>query len=136
MFLRIFQKPVKEIATVEALTLRIMNMRDVKVYQILCEGKAMYLQRFREYYIDGAPHRELEKSVSCEQETLVALLNRCGAFRWDGFHGKHPRDVCDGTMFTFTASVDAARTIRADGSENFPKGYREFVRALNEMLAE
>ena len=42
----------------------------------------------------------------------------------------------DGIMFDFTATVNGGQTIHADGSANYPKGYNEFVRELNKMLAE
>ena len=63
-------------------------------------------------------------------------MNNCSVIRWDGFHGEHPKNVKDGIMFDFTATVNGGQTIYADGSANYPKGYNEFVRELNKMLAE
>ena len=78
----------------------------------------------------------LESSVPCDAQTMIELMNTCGILRWNGFHGKHPKNVSDGIMFRFEATVNGGQGIFADGSENFPKGYREFVRALDSMLAE
>ena len=78
----------------------------------------------------------LKSNVPCSMQTMIELMNTCGILSWDGFHGKHPKNVSDGIMFDFTANVSGGQTIHADGSANFPKGYHEFVRTLDEMLAE
>ena len=39
-------------------------------------------------------------------------------------------------MFDFRATVNDGQEIHADGSENFPKGYHDFVRELNKILTE
>ena len=54
--------------------------------------------------------------------------------KWNGFHGKHPRNVRDGEMFTFAAVVNEGEKISADGSENFPKNYRELKERLHVLL--
>ena len=38
-------------------------------------------------------------------------------------------------MFKFGAVVNDGQIIRADGSENFPKGYTTFEQALNALLS-
>ena len=105
------------------------------VYTLEGEGDTTQLRRYRETYRGGEDELMLESSVPCGVQTMIELMNTCGILRWDGFYGKHPRGVKDGTMFTFTATVNGGQTIRAEGSTNFPKGYHEFVPALNEMLA-
>ena len=105
------------------------------VYTLEGEGDTTQLRRYRETYRGGEDELMLESSVPCGVQTMIELMNTCGILRWDGFYGKHPRGVKDGTMFTFTATVNGGQTIRAEGSANFPKGYHEFVQALNEMLA-
>ena len=39
-------------------------------------------------------------------------------------------------MFDFRATVNDGQKIHAVGSENFPKGYHDFVRELNKLLTE
>jgi len=128
------KKHKNHIISVQELTLRIIGMRVTNLYKI--EDAGLKLERYRELYRDGEVILELEKSAPCETDTLVGLMNECGIIKWDGFYGKHPKNVSDGTMFAFTATINNGRVIRADGSQNFPKGYREFVRALDKMLAE
>ena len=36
----------------------------------------------------------------------------------------------------FTAAVNGGTTIRAEGSANYPRGYGELVRTLNQLLSE
>ena len=114
----------KTIVSIEAMTLTLQGMRGTSVYKVADEdGK-------------GEDFLELEASASCDTKDLIELMNNCGVIRWDGFHGKHPKNVTDGIMFNFTATVNAGQNIHADGSENFPKGYRDFVRELDKMLAQ
>ncbi len=128
------KKSKNEIISVQKLTLRTMNMRVTYLYKIEHENTGLKFERYREVFIDGDVRLELERRVSCTIGTFVKLMNDCNVMKWDGFHGKHPKNVSDGTMFTFSATVNNGQVIRADGSENFPKGYRELVRAFNEML--
>lgn len=131
----LFSRPaVKEIKTVEMLHLRINTMRSSVEYEIK-GGPRPVLSLYRLGYGDREA-AALEKSVTCDQATPADLLNACGVCRWDGFHGKHPRHVSDGTAFRFHATVNGGVDIRADGSQNFPKGYRELVRALDDLLAK
>ncbi len=130
------EKTPKAVTSLETMTLTLRGMRGSYVYKFDGEGDATELRRYREAYIGGEDELVLESSVSCGVQTMIELMNTCAILRWDGFHGKHPKNVKDGIMFSFTASVNGGQTISADGSENFPKGYHEFVRALDAMLAE
>ena len=58
-----------------------------------------------------------EASAVVDTAEFVELVNNCGVIRWDGFHGKHPKNVHDGEMFRFSACVNGEKTIEADGSE-------------------
>lgn len=123
------------IVSIQELTLRTGNMRVTYLYKTAREDTGLKLERYREVFVDGEVRLELENSVSCTNSELIELMNNCNVLKWNGFHGKHPKNVSDGTMFTFIATVNNGQIIRADGSENFPKGYKEFVRKLNELLA-
>ena len=118
------------------MTLTLRGMRGGYVYKFEGEGSYTELRRYREIYRDGEDLLELEKSVPCSAQTMIKLMNTCSILRWDGFHGEHPKNVQDGIMFRFDATVNGGETVSADGSANFPKGYHEFVCALDAMLAE
>lgn len=126
----------KTVTSVETMTLTLRGMRGGYVYKLEGEGDVTELRRYRETYRDGKDELALESSAPCSVQTMIDLMNTCGILRWNGFHGKHPRNVKDGIMFRFTASVNDGQMIFADGSENFPKGYHEFVRTLDAMLSE
>ena len=126
----------KTVTSVETMTLILRGMRGGFVYKFEHEEDTTELQRHRETYRDGEDMLVLEASAPCGVQTMIDLMNTCGILRWDGFHGKHPKNVSDGIMFRFEATVNGGQTIIADGSANFPKGYHEFVRALDAMLAE
>ena len=115
------------------MTLILHGMRGSYVYTFENQRE---LRRYREIYRDGEDKLVPEASAPCDAETMRGLMNACGVLRWDGFHGKHPKNVNDGIMFRFEATVTGGQTIRAEGSANFPKGYHEFVHALDAMLAE
>ncbi len=118
------------------MTLTLRMMHGGYVYKFEREGGVTELRRYRETYRGGEDELVLESSVPCDVQTAIDLMNNCGILRWKGFHGKHPRNVKDGVMFRFEAAVNGGQEIFADGSENFPEGYREFVCALDAMLAE
>lgn len=126
----------KKITSVETMTLTIHRMRDSYVYKIANANKYTELKRYKEVFSNGKSSLELEKSVICDTQVFIELMNTCGVLYWDGFRGKHPKNVHDGTMFNFTATINDDHTIRADGSENFPKGYHKFVSELDSILAE
>ncbi len=126
----------KTVTSLETMTLTVRGMRGGYVYTIADDEGKTELSLYREVYASGEAVLEIEKSVACDAQAMVELMNACDVMHWDGFHGKHPKTVKDGIMFRFTASVNGGQTIQADGSANFPKGYREFVRELDHMLAE
>ena len=126
----------KTIISIETMTLTLQGMRFCSVYEITNEDEKTELRRFRKVYSNGADTLELETSAVCDITDFIKLMNACGVIGWDGFHGKHPKNVQDGIMFDFRATVNNGQEIHADGSENFPKGYHDFVRELNKILAD
>ena len=69
-------------------------------------------------------------------DRILKLLNDCELISWDGFHGDHPKDVKDGIMFSLKATVNGNRNIRAEGSENFPKHFRELWKGMDAILRD
>lgn len=130
------KEKIKIIETVESMTITQQGMRGTYVYEIEVEKDRTVLNLFSEVFRDGADVRKLKKSAVVDTATFVALMNSCKAYKWNGFHGEHPKNVLDGIMFQFTASVNGGKSIRADGSANFPDGYKDLVRAIDQMLAE
>ncbi len=128
-------KSPETVTSIETMTLIRRGMRGGTVLEFVLDGDHTELRCYREVISAGGTTLVPEASVVVEEQVMAELMNRCGILRWDGFHGKHPRRVLDGIVFTFTASVNGGQTVRADGSANFPGGYREFVQALDGMLA-
>lgn len=136
-FFRTFNNKQKKIITsVQEASLKIMGMRGTNLYKVNNNDGEITVERYQERYRDDSFRFEPDKSISCSMENIVDIMNECNVMRWNGFFGKHPRNVSDGDMFNFTAIVNEGLTIRAEGSANFPKGYHEFIRTLNEMLAD
>jgi len=126
----------KTITAMKTMTLTLQGMRFCNVYEITNEDGKAELRRYRKGYSNGADTLDLEASAVCDMTDFLELMNTCGVIGWDGFHGKHPKNVMDGIMFDFRATVNDGQEIHAHGSENFPKGYHEFVRELNQILTE
>ena len=122
------------ITSVESMTLILRGMCGGTVYTFDHKSDYTKLCRYYEKYSNGENILELDESTACDIETMIRLMNKCNILGWNGFHGAHPKNVLDGIMFRFEAKVNNGVTVFADGSENFPKGYREFVRALDNML--
>ena len=89
----------KTITSIETMTLTLQGMRFCSVYEITNEDGKTELRRFRKVYSNGLDTLELETSAVCDITDFIELMNTCGVIRWDGFHGKHPKNVNDGIMF-------------------------------------
>lgn len=129
----IFSK--KELNSFETVFWRISGMRGSTEYEIVNKGEE---SEFTEYMMrcakEGGMERVPERSVTCKTERILEILNSCEVASWDGFHGKHPKGVRDGIMFRFELVVSGDEKICAEGSENFPKHFREYRDAMRELL--
>ena len=127
----------KLITSYEKVFYRISGMRTTTEYEIVeKDGKAL-ITEYRMYCAkEGGMERRPERSAQCPNGEILQLFNDCQIIKWDGFHGKHPKNVRDGEMFTFTATVNGGMVIDAEGSENFPKHFREFRNEISRMLSE
>ena len=115
-----------EVTSFDKILLKISGMRGSVEYEILCRKSETEISLYQFYYRQNGEERELCKQGFCDTNEFIAFLNDCGIMRWDGFEGKHPRGVLDGRMFRFYAEVNGGTTIRANGSENFPRHFRDF----------
>lgn len=132
----IFSKKTFPVTSFEIITLTESGMRGSWEKEILYKDGCAELSVYFIRYTDGKDERVLEKRVSVPVDAVLKLLNECGIPSWDGFHGKHPYGVLDGIMFRFTAKVNDGLEIHADGSQNFPKQYRDFTDGLYEFLKD
>ena len=129
-----FLKKTKKIESFETVTLHTSGMRYTSDYEIVCKGKEAEITKYQIRYTDGEKERVIDKQTVCETDEMLKLLNDCGIMSWNGFHGKHPRGVKDGTMFNLKAKVNGDTEIHADGSQNFPKHYRDLTDGLYGFL--
>ncbi len=123
-----------QLRSLEKLTLHEAGMRGGAEYEILMKGEEAEVTEYRYRYSDGKEERIPERQVLCGAEEVLNILNSCRLLSWDGFHGPHPRGVLDGKTFRLEAFVNGGRRIFADGSQNFPKHYRELTDWLYQTL--
>ena len=129
------RKPNKErIKSFESVLLRQSGMRGTTEHEIVMKEGNAEVSLYRIRYTDGNDQRVPEERSVCSEEAVVKLLNDCDLLSWDGFKGPHPKHVKDGIMFILNAIVNDNRTIHAEGSENFPKHYRELTDGLHAIL--
>ena len=83
----------KTITSIETMTLTLQGMRFCSVYEITNENMKTELRRFRKVYSNGVDTLKLETSAVCDITDFIELMNTCGVICWDGFHGKHPKNV-------------------------------------------
>ena len=119
----------------EMVTLSTRGMRCADDYEIVKKDKTAEVSQYRISYREGKDERILMRRAAVGENDILQMLNNCSILSWDGFHGKHPRGVKDGIMFSFSATVNGGKTIKADGSQNFPKHYRDFTQALHDILS-
>ncbi len=127
-------KAPEKIHSFEKINLRISGMRVTREYEIICRGDETEVSLYQLFYASGKEERRLEKSTVVETEKMIEILNFCGFSGWNGFKGEHPKNVSDGDMFALKAFINEDKRIYAEGSANFPKGYREFIKEFNKML--
>lgn len=123
------------ISSFSFITLRVSGMRFTYEDEILMKDDMAELTRYRIVFGQGKDNKEVELKTLCDKERIIKLLNDCRILSWNGFSGKHPKNVSDGIMFNLHAIINDKK-ISASGSENFPKHYREFTNGLNEILRE
>ncbi len=127
----------KNITSYESVFMRISGMRLTQEYEIMPKDSGTEISDYWMRCVSGGGmERELQRRAFCPDSQMLEILNQCNILKWDGFHGKHPRGVLDGEMFSFRAIVNGGEIIQADGSANFPKNFREFRRAVDQMLSE
>ena len=124
----------KQIEAFERITLRENGMRGSTEYEITSDGDTAEVVQYGIRFRYPKDERIAERQATVSVEDVLALLNSCRLLSWDGFHGAHPRGVLDGIMFSFQAIVNGGTVIKAEGSQNFPKHYRDFRDGIYEML--
>ncbi len=122
------------IRSFESVTLHVSGMRHAVDYELVMLPDHAQVSAYAVEYRDGEAVRRLEKRAACSGEDALELMNRCRLLSWDGFHGKHPRGVKDGEMFSLKASVNGGRKIEANGSQSFPRHYRDFRDGLRALF--
>ena len=124
----------RKIQTLEVLTLRITGMRYTEEYELAADGPSS-VQVSRYQPLHGAQEgRQLQARAVRDTEEVIRQLNACRVLQWDGFHGKHPRGVKDGRMFSLSATVNGGKTVYADGSQNFPSHFHELTDWFRRVL--
>ena len=122
------------ITSFSEIKLRLSGMRVTEQYEILLSGDKAEVSLYFLSYENREEKNNLQKRATVSESEMLDILNQCDVLKWNGFSGKNPPHVLDGVMFRFTAVVNDGRKIIADGSNNFPKHYREFTAALRNML--
>lgn len=126
----------KNITSFEIVTLRTSGMRFVCEYEIVMKDAEAEVSEYGIRFSGSEDKRVLERRAVISEQQALKLLNDCRILSWDGFFGSHPRGVKDGIMFSFKAVINDGRIIKADGSQNFPKHYRDFTDGLYEILRQ
>ena len=126
----------EEITSFEIVTLHLSGMRVSSDYEMVMKDGLCEVSYYEIKYGGGEPQRVLIERAVCDETRALGLLRECRVIAWDGFVGPHPQGVLDGTMFRLTATVNDGRKISANGSQNFPKHFREFEDGLRDILKE
>lgn len=123
-----------KIESFEIVTLHTSGMRFTTEREIVMRDGEAEITEYAIRYNEGETIRVPQAQVTCSAQQVLQLLNDCRLLAWDGFYGPHPKHVLDGTMFRLTATVNGDQTIRANGSQNFPRHYRDFTDGLYALL--
>lgn len=128
----------KQVESFENITIRESGMRVSEEYEIINKGDICEISLYQLIPIQGTydDERILLQSAEYKTADLLVLMNDCGFASWNGFEGKHPKNVSDGIMFRLFAVINDGEEISAQGSQNFPKNYNEFVKQIKTILSE
>lgn len=118
----------------DIITLNESGMRYKTEYEIVSKDEKAEVSQYGIRFIDHEDRRILEKQSICSADDILELLNKCCILSWNGFVGAHPKGVKDGIMFSLNAVVNRDKKIHANGSQNFPKHYRDFTDGLYNIL--
>lgn len=124
----------KKITSLEKLTLSLSGMRAAYEYEIVTSGDKATVARYGYGYAANDHNRAPEASVVLDTAKVIKTLNGFGVYKWDGFNGKRPRGLLDGTDFTLRAAVNGGKEIWACGSQNFPRGFHDLCSWFYEAL--
>ena len=125
-----------KIKSFEIVTLHTSGTRHVTDYEIVKSGENAEISLYAVGYRDGEKVRQLEKRAECSAKRALKLMNKCRLLFWDGYHGKRPKGIKDGTNFIFKATVNEGKELYATGSQRFPPYYRGFEDGLNDLLKD
>ena len=110
-------KASQKIESFEIVTLRLSGMRFTTEYEIVMKGKDAEVVEYAIRYNKNEDKRVPERQTVCSADKILKLLK-------------------DGIMFSLQATVNGDRKIRAEGSENFPKHFRELRDGLHAILSQ
>ncbi|MCR5694689.1 MAG: hypothetical protein K6G89_06930 [Clostridia bacterium] len=134
--MRNFFNLFRRIRSFDTVTLHTSGMRHVTDYEMVMKENQVEVTQYEVGFPEGEEVRVPLKSSVCSANRALKLLNRCQVLSWDGFVGKHPKGIKDGTTFNFNATVNGGIKIYANGSQNFPPHYRKLKDEINEILNE
>ena len=126
----------EQITDFTKIELTMNGMRGSEIYELICEGESANVTLYELRYNKDGDMRVPLGSAKAGTDDIITLLNECKVIKWDKFSGANPRGVRDGWQFTFTAEVNGGRRLYATGSNNFPKHFRDFTNALNDMIRD
>ena len=124
----------ERIRSFETVSLQTSGMRRVTLYEIVMKDGQAEVSQYAVGYRDGEEVRHLQKRAVCSAKRALKLMNQCRLLSWDGFHGKRPKGIKDGTNFIFQATLNEGKEIYATGSQRFPLHYRDFTVGLYQIL--
>ncbi len=125
----------EKVRSYDEICYRLSGMRGSREYEIISQERTAEISEYAIRYA-GEETRTLEQRVLCDNEMMIEILNVCDIMSWNGFSGKHPFGVKDGEMLDFKALVNDGKIVAANGSENFPKNFREFHKEICRILNE
>lgn len=126
----------EKVESFEVITLHLSGMRYMCEYEIVKKDSAAEISEYGIVFNEGKDERILRRRTTCEENSVLEILNNCNFLSWDGFYGAHPKGVLDGTMFRLKATVNGDKKISASGSQNFPKHFRELEDWFYQVLKD
>lgn len=135
IFLDAFRSAERPISRINDFELKVWGMRASQLYELVDMKDCIELSLYNIVYRDRGEVKELERCVRLAGQRVLELLEACNIRAWSGFSGNQPKDTLDGKSFRLYADLDVG-IIEAEGTENFPYGYRDMISAFDRWLRE
>ncbi|MBQ2825321.1 MAG: hypothetical protein IJF19_03505 [Clostridia bacterium] len=98
-------------------------------------GSEIEIKYYEDKFYEGKGFvTEHLKTLICDTEEFIDLMNQCKVMSWNGFYSESTAEGDGSNIYEVTAIVNDVEIINAYGVDSAPEGYENFYRELYRMI--